>query len=85
MKMQTSIMSLTKELASIELIDGMDSAQFNESLAKIQSLIGQSDGMLASLFFDDDTIARWCTATFNQRCETISQYIKLELDICFKE
>lgn len=85
MKTQISIMSVTTELAVIGSPSGTDSRLFNEKLTKLQELIGQSDGMLASMFFDEETVSRWCTATFNQRCEIVSKYIKLEIDVCFKE
>ncbi|MGI2115579.1 hypothetical protein ACRWQL_00865 (plasmid) [Shewanella sp. HL-SH4] len=85
MKTQISIMSITRELAVIESPSCTDSPEFNEKLATLQALIGQSDGLLASQFFDDYTLDQWCAATFNQRCEIVSKYIKLEIDVCFKE
>lgn len=53
--------------------------EFNEGLADIQGILGQTDGGVAGIFFDDSIIKKWNSYNKSGRRGIISQYISTEL------
>lgn len=57
-----------------------DNEEFNKGIAAIQGYIGQDDGGLASLFFEDDVFESWDKGIQKQRIVILGQYISFELN-----
>ncbi|TNC80847.1 MAG: hypothetical protein C9356_12035 [Oleiphilus sp.] len=55
-----------------------DDPDFNASIAMIQSYIGQDDGGLAALFFDDDVLERWSRGNSDARVVIAGEYVSFE-------
>jgi hypothetical protein len=52
----------------------------NKAVAPIQQILGQTDGGIADIFFDDQNVKAWPDASLEWRECMLRAYIRFELD-----
>lgn len=75
---KATLISLAENLVNCPA--GPDSDDFNHAVESIQALIGQSDGGLAGVVFDDLTDETWLAMSKHERRRIVARYIKAEID-----
>lgn len=71
------------EIIKLDSGEDWQGEEFNKCLRGIQNTLGQEDGGIAGIFFDDERLDMWNSGEIDKRFKVISEYIALEVRMCY--
>lgn len=71
------MMTIAASVAELVKSDSTMTNEFNDNLLNIQSLLGQTAGDIAGVYFSDEE--EWETLTIQGRTDIVQAYIKAEI------